>query len=189
MPNIQRGFWLLAISGLLILCIWQWLRNTTHYTQLLDQNTLEQTANVIIYDLKYRQYNANGTVLHFLETPKMRHIPKNNKHILTTPHLIVTEPDKEPWEMHAELGTAVNKTEMILLDRHVLINQHKNNEEMVLKTEHLTYFPEEKRATTHEEVTMIQGGTHIRSTGLVANLADNQIHLQNARGRHVQSMG
>lgn len=189
MPSIRRGFELVSITLLLILCVWQWLRNTSQYSHLLDHSALEQTANVIIYDLKFRQYNPNGTLLHFLETPKMRHIQKNNLHILTMPHLIVTEPGKEPWEIHADLGTVFNKSEKIVLDHHVLINQHKPDEEMVLKTEHLTYFPKEKRATTSSDVVMTQGGTNIRSKGLVANLANNQIHMNNARGRHVQTMG
>lgn len=189
MPSIRRSFELVSLTLLLILCVWQWLRNTSQYSHLLDHSALEQTANVIIYDLKFRQYNANGTLLHFLETPKMRHIQKNNLHILTMPHLIVTETDKEPWEIHADLGTVFNKSEKIVLDHHVLINQHKQDEEMVLKTEHLTYFPKEKRATTSSEVVMTQGGTNIRSKGLVANLANNQIHMNNARGRHVQTMG
>ena len=71
----------------------------------------------------------------------------------------------------------------------VQINQHKQHEDMILQTEHLTYFPNEKKATTTDEVLMTQGHTQIHSTGLDANLANNQIHLQNARGYHVPSNG
>lgn len=180
---------ILGFTGLLILLFWQWLYHTAHDSYHLDQNTLEQTANVIIYGLQYRQYNAKGELLHFLEAPKMSHIPKNNIHVLNQPHLIVTEPDKDPWEMHADLGTAINKSDKIVLEHHVVLNQHHKTEDMLLNTEYLTYFPAEKKAITTNEVLITQGKSRIQSTGLVANLADNQIHLQNARGHHVPTVG
>ena len=97
---------------------WQWLHYAKQTSYSLDPSNLEQTPNVVIYDLQYRAYNEKGVLLHFLETPKMSHIAKNNAHILNTPHVIVTEPNKDPLEMRADLGTAINKTEKIMLEHH-----------------------------------------------------------------------
>jgi lipopolysaccharide export system protein LptC len=188
MPNLKPLVGTIGTLGLFLLCIWQWIYSQQK-TPLLDSNTLQNLSNIIIHDLQYRQFDAHGTLTHFLETPTLEHIPKNDKHILTQPHLVVTEPNQEPWEMHADQGTAIAKATTVTLRHHVQINQHKNNEEMVLKTEKIIYFPQEKKATSSTETFMSQGNTQVRSTGFVANLADNDIHLVNARGRHEQKNG
>lgn len=188
MPSLQQIGGILCTSGLLLICIWQW-GHSQQISHLLDANTLEKTTNITIYDLQYRQFDAQGRLTHFLETPHMQHIPKNDQHILSHPHLIVTEPNQAPWEIHAEQGTAIAKAEIITLQHHVLINQHKENEEMTLQTEHLTYFPQEKKAYSSVDTLMTQGNTRVQSTGFVANLAENHIHLTHARGRHVPNQG
>ena len=188
-PSLKQSIWLLCSAALMFFCIWQWARSTHHFPHLLDQNTLEQTTNSVIYDLQYREYGASGSMTHFLETPEIHHIPKNDIHILTTPHLVVTEPNQAPWEMRADQGTSVSKAKTITFNHHVEINQHKPHEEMVLKTEHLTYYPQEKKAMSSDETIMTQGGTKVRSQGFVADLTDNHIHLKNARGQHVQNAG
>jgi lipopolysaccharide export system protein LptC len=187
MPSLKRMTWILPTIGLLLVCIWHWLHSAQRITHLLDHYALEQSPNVTIQDLQYRQYDAQGTLTHCLKAPKMHHIPKNDVHIFTQPHLVVTEANQAPWEIHADYGTAASKGQTITLDQHVQINQHKNNEETELKTEHLTYYPQEKKATSSDEVTVTQGGSHIHSQGMVADLAENHIHLLQARGRHVRN--
>jgi lipopolysaccharide export system protein LptC len=126
-------------------------------------------------------------MVHFLETPKMRHIPKNDKHILKNPHLIISEPKQAPWEIHANHGTATSKAQTITLSHHVHIVQHKPNEETEIKTEHLTYYPQEKKAKTNDEVSITQSGSQVQSKGMIADLTDNHIQLlSNARGHYVK---
>lgn len=187
MPNLKRMIWIVPTSGLLFFCIGHWIHHAQRITHLLDHYALEQSPDFTISHLQYRQYDAHGMLTHTLAAPKMHHIPKNDMHIFTKPHLLVTEPDQDPWEIHADYGTAVSKGQTITLDQHVQINQHKSNEETVLKTEHLTYYPQEKKATSSDKVIVTQGGSHIQSQGMVANLADNHIHLLQARARHVRS--
>lgn len=187
MPSFKRMLWAVLSSSVLFFCIGHWIQQAKKITHRLDHYALEQSPNFTIHHLQYRQFNAQGTLTHLLMAPKMHHIPKNDMHVFTRPHLSVTEPHQDPWEIQADYGTAVSKGQTITLDQHVQINQHKPNEETVLNTEHLIYYPKEKKATTSDKVVVTQGDSHIQSQGMVANLADNHIHLLQARGRHVRS--
>ncbi len=189
-PSLKKSTWLICMASILLLCIWQWVRDAQQLPHLLDSNTLEKTTNIIIYDLQYRRYDEHGTMIHFLETPEMHHIPKDDKHILAKPHMIITEPNKAPWEIHADKGTATSKAQTITLEHHVQIIQHKPSEETEIKTEHLTYYPQEKKAVSNDEVTITQAGSQIRSKGMIADLTDNHIQLlSNARGHYVKPKG
>ena len=184
---LKKIIWLVCIAGILLACVWRWVINDQQLPHLLNGHTLEKTTDITIYDLQYRRYNENGILVHFLETPKMRHIPKNDKHILKNPHLIITEPKQDPWEIHAHHGTATSKAQTITLSHHVHIVQHKPNEETDLKTEHLTYYPQEKKATSDDEVTITQAGSQVQSKGMTADLTNNHIQLlSNARGHYVK---
>ena len=64
MPSLKRMTWILPTSGLLLVCIWHWLHSAQRITHLLDHYALEQSPNVTIHDLQYRQYDAKGTLTH-----------------------------------------------------------------------------------------------------------------------------
>lgn len=187
MFSFKRSINLLCAVGLTILFVWQWIRSYHHLPHLLDKDTLAKTTNITVYDLQYRQFDLNGNIVHFLETPCLQHVPKNDIHRLTTPHLIVVKPNQEPWEIHAEQGVARSGGKTITLQRHVRVQQHKPHEDTLLSTEHLIYYPHEKKAKSDDEVTLTQAGNSVRSKGFTADLAENHIHLlSNARGHYVQ---
>lgn len=183
----KQTIWLIGIAGILLACVWRWVINDHQLPHLLNGRTLEKTTDITIYDLQYRRYNENGVMVHFLETPKMRHIPKNDEHILKNPHLIISEPKQAPWEIHAHHGTATSKAQTITLSHDVHIVQHKTNDVTEIKTEHLTYYPQEKKAKTNDEVIITQSGSQVQSKGMIADLTNNHIQLlSNARGHYVK---
>lgn len=187
-PSLKKLNWFLCISGLVLLCVWQWLHHREHYEPLLDKKTLEQTTNIIIYGLQYRQYDEHGTMTHFLETPKLHHIPKNDMHILVKPHLIIQNYNESPWEIRADEGRTESAVQIITLRHHVLITQHKDKEDTVLKTDHLTYYPQDKKASSDAELVMTQAGSQINSKGFIADLTTNRVQLlSNARGHYVKT--
>jgi lipopolysaccharide export system protein LptC len=166
--------------------------NKLHLPHLLDAETLAKTSDSRIFDVHYRQYNLAGILIHFLETPLITHTPENNTHLLTTPHIFVMESDQEPWEIHAHYATATQGGKQINFSQHVRIKQKKqgNHAATLLATEDLTYFPSQKKASTTRDVVVTQAGNQIRSTGLIADLTTNTVHLlSNARGHYVQSTG
>lgn len=158
------------------------------FPRLLDADTLAKTTDSSVFDVQYRQYNTSGVAIHFLEAPLIRHIPKDDTHLLSTPHIIVIEPNKKPWEINADYATATQGGQQINFNQHVRIHQQQQNSdaETLLSTEDLTYFPKQKKASTLAEVTLTQDGNQMRSKGLIADLATNTVRLlSNARGHYV----
>lgn len=61
-----------------------------------------------------------------------------------------------------------------------------NNQESTFKTEEVTYFPKEKRATTELFVTFEQPGNIVESTGMNAYLDEKRVELlHGAKGSYV----
>ncbi|PJD93624.1 MAG: LPS export ABC transporter periplasmic protein LptC [Legionella sp.] len=182
----QSAWWGLILLSTMALA-WQWMHSRQNMLHLMDSETLAKTTNIMIYDLTYRQFDIAGDMIHFLETPLIQHIPIHNTHLLSQPHIIVTEPNQEPWDIRAEHAKAIEGGKEIAFQKNVRIRQHKPDQtEVLLNTEHLTYFPKQKKAVTDDEVTLTQAGNKVQSKGLIANMADNNIRLlSNARGHYV----
>ena len=159
---------------------------------LLDAEALAKTSDSHIYDVRYRQYNIAGVLIHFMEAPLITHIPKNNTHQITTPHIVIIESNQEPWEIHAHHAVAIEGGKEITFSQHVRIQQKKphTQTETLVATEELTYFPQQKKANTHKRVVITQGSNQLSSKGLIADLMTNTVQLlSDARGHYVQNAG
>lgn len=159
---------------------------------LLDAEALARTSDSHIYDVHYRQYDIAGVLIHFLETPLITHIPKNNTHQITTPHIVIIESHQEPWEIHAHHAVAIEGGKQITFSQQVRIQQKKpdTHTETLVATEELTYYPQQKKAKTLKKVVITQGGNQLSSQGLIADLMTNTVQLlSDARGHYVQNAG
>ncbi len=174
---IKQTFWLL-LAGLLL------ISSTWYYKQLkpsirLDNETLATSIDSTISTLTIKQFNEQGELAHLLTTPLMKHIPKDNIHLLKTPHIVVKEENQAAWEINSNKAKSYYGGERIVFIKKVVVHQNpnKNNPESTLKTEEVTYFPKEKRATTDQFVTFEQPGNIIESTGMNAYLEEKRVEL------------
>jgi lipopolysaccharide export system protein LptC len=175
----------LACSG------WYFASNKTT-TMKLDDHTLSTTPDTIITKLTLLQFDTNGRVSHYLQTPLMHHIPLNNTHYLTTPHIKVSQDKQTPWEIHAKEATAIQGGQQITFNKKVIIHQERNqrDQETIVTTEEMTYFPQKHLATTLKPVRFSQAGNVITSTGMNAYLAENRVQLlSNARAFYASNHG
>lgn len=158
----------------------------------LDDQSLSMTTDTIIHHLTVQQFDTDGRRIHYLQTPLMRHIPSNNTHQLKTPHIIVIQQNQPAWDIQAKNATALYGGKQITFNDNVVVYQKKegDNQETTLKTEEITYFPNDKLATTHKDITFIQAGNLVQSTGMTAYLAENRVKLlNNARGTYESNHG
>jgi lipopolysaccharide export system protein LptC len=157
---------------------------------LLDAEALAKTSDSHIYDVRYRQYDNAGVLVHFMEAPLITHIPKNNTHQITTPHIVIIESNQEPWDIHAQHAVAIEGGKEITFSQDVRIQQKKPNihTKTLLTTEELTYFSQQKKASTLRKVIITQGNNELSSKGLIADLTTNTVQLlSEARGHYVQN--
>lgn len=148
----------------------------------LDDKTLAQSADIVISALRVQQFNETGKIAHHLQTPELKHIPKNNIHLIQAPLISVWE-NGEPWKISANHAKAINGGQQITFIKDVVIHQAKseNSQESKLKTERLTYFSKTKIATTKLPVRFEQPGSVVHSKGMKAYLAEKRVLLSNAR--------
>lgn len=188
MNSAKQTLWFLLAAVLLIGSTW-------YYKQLkpsfrLDSDALATSIDSTVYKLTVKQFNENGELANLLSTPVMEHIPKDNIHLLKTPHIVIKEQAQAAWEISSLSAKSYDGGEYITFSKKVVVHQapDKNNQESTLKTEEITYFPKEKKATTNLFVTFEQPGNIIESTGMNAYLEEKRVELlHGAKGSYVPS--
>lgn len=158
----------------------------------LDEHTLSTTVDTIITNLTVHQFDSEGRLVNYLQTPLMHHIAANNTHWLKTPYIVISQQNQPPWEIRAQQATAHHGGQDITFHKQVVIHQNKDEhtQESTLKTEAITYFPKDKLATTLLDVTYERAGNIVHATGMNAYLAERRVKLlSQARGTYAPSTG
>ncbi len=190
MNAAKQAAWLFI--ALLALAFSGWYFASSTAVIKLDKLTLSTSPDTIIKQLTVQQFDTHGKLSHYLKTPLLHHIPLDNTHQLTTPHIIIYQPNQPAWEISAKTATALYGGEQITFNNHVIVHQkqNKNRQESTFQTEELTYFPKTELATTPKEITFEQAGNVVHSTGMKAYLAQNHIQLlNNASGTYAPNHG
>ncbi len=180
MNATKQVTWL--FSALIILAFLGWYCASSSPTQLLDDDTLAKTIDTIVLNLTVRRFDERGQLVHYLETPKMEHLPYNNSYFFEMPYLSLKQ-SEQPWEIKAQKAIALNNGEEINFLHHVIVHQPATatNTASTMKTEKLIYFPKQKIASTDVPVDFYQTGTVVHSQGMKAYFNDKRVLLSKAR--------
>lgn len=170
---IQQSLWLTGAGLLIGYFCFSFLKAQTIYK--LDQITLSTTVDTTIQKLTVSQFDETGQLAHYLFTPEMRHIPENNTHHLASPQIQIKQPGQADWKIDAHHAKAIHGGKEILFTGKV--NVHQDEKGNSLTTEELTYFSQEKLATSHSMVLFKQPGSTVHSQGMRAYLDKKQIQL------------
>lgn len=148
-------------------------------TVRLDKRTLSITADTVISDLTVRQFDANGKLANYIETPELRHIPKQDTHLLKRPRIVIAQDDQPDWEIRANSARAIHRGEEITFLNQVVVHQggDAHTEESTLKTDELTYYPQQKLATSALAVIFERPGSIVHSQGMKAYLEQKHVQL------------
>lgn len=176
----KQATWLFL--GLITLaCLgWHFVRMSTP-TARLDAHTLATTPDSMVTGLKVKQFDAKGSLVNFLESPQMQHVPDKNTNVFTTPHIVVTENPGEAWDIRAKQAISLNKGDEIKFVNDVLIQQKNSSQQAqnTFTTDELFYYPKQKFASTNHKVTFKQAGTIVHSVGMQAYLDEKHVKLLN----------
>lgn len=145
----------------------------------LDAQTLANTEDTIVTNIVISQYNNKGQLVNRLASPTMKHIPEQNTHLLTHPHILIIEENQPAWEIDAASATGIDGGKQITFKKEVVIHQQagEHNLENTFKTEELLYFPKQKYATTELPVFFSQPGSTMHAQGMHAWLNEKHIEL------------
>jgi len=189
--NVANQATWLFFTLIILACSGWYFANLETVTKL-DKETLSSTIDTTVSKLTVRQFSDEGLLINLLTTPLMQHIPKGDVHLLQTPHVIIAQKDQPTWEISSETARSFKGGKKITFIKHVVVHQNPGDktQESTLKTEEITYFPKEKRATTDLFVTYEQPGNFIQSTGMNAYLDEKRVELlHQARGMYAPAKG
>lgn len=190
MNAAKQAIWLLFT--LIILAGSGWYFANKNPVIQLDSKTLSATVDTTVSQLTVRQFNNQGILTNYLTTPLMEHIPKEDINLLKTPHIIVKQDDQPEWQISSMKAKSFNGGKQITFIEKVVVHQNpgEKTQESTLRTQEVTYFPKEKKATTSLFVTFEQPGNIIQSTGMNAYLDEKRVELlHQARGSYVPEKG
>lgn len=177
---------------LIILAGSGWYFSGMEKVEQLDNDTLSSTVDTTITKLTVRQFNTDGVLVNLLTTPLMEHIPKENIHLLQNPHIVIKQENQPAWEINSVKAKSFEGGQRITFIEQVVVHQKPGDKtsESTLKTEEVTYFPKEKKATTDLFVTFEQPGNIIQSQGMNAYLDEKRVELlHRARGSYDPAKG
>jgi lipopolysaccharide export system protein LptC len=187
MNATKPALWLALIT--LIFSVW-FFSNLNNNAQ--QKNHESSTIDTTITELTVRQYNANGLLANLLTTPLLEHLPQENIHLLTTPHIIIQQDEQPAWEIDSKKAKSFEGGKRITFMEQVVVHQKTGEKtpESTLKTEEVTYYPKEKKATTDLFVTFEQPGNTVQSMGMNAYLDEKRVELlHQARGSYDPAKG
>lgn len=190
MNTTKQFIWLFLILIGLAFSGWYYSHSTTKIR--LDQDTLANTVDTTISQVTVRQFNQQGTLANLLTSPLMEHIQKDNVYLLQNPRIVITQEEQPPWEISSKSAKTFDGTKQITFKGNVIVHQKKgkNSQPSTLKTEEVTYFPKEKKASSDVLVTYEQPGNRIQSMGMNAYLDEKRVELlHQARGSYVPKNG
>lgn len=186
----KQALWLFIT--LIILAFSGWYFANLNPVIKLDNDTLSTTVDTTVSELIVRRFNSDGLLLNCLTSPLMHHIPKGDVHLFEMPHIVISQADQPAWDITALSAKSVGGGKRITFMKHVVVHQQPgdNTQESTLKTEEVTYFPKEKKASTDLFVTYEQPGNFLESTGMIAYLDEKRVELlHKARGHYAPDKG
>ncbi|CAM2794134.1 Uncharacterized protein YrbK clustered with lipopolysaccharide transporters [Legionella steigerwaltii] len=190
MNAAKQLMWLFFTLIILACTGWYYGHSTTKIR--LDRETLANSVDTTISNVTVRQFNQQGILANILTAPSMQHIQNGNVYLFQNPHIIVSQEEQPPWDISSKNAKSFEGGKRITFTGNVIVRQQKGSksQESTLKTEEVTYFPKEKKASSDLLVTYEQPGNVIQSTGMNAYLDEKRVELlHQARGSYVPANG
>lgn len=177
MNAARQAAWLFCV--MIALACSGWYFASSPVVIKMDEHSLANSADYIITGLAVRQYNTEGALINFLESPEMQHIPNQDTNLIKSPHITVKQDKQPPWDIRSEHARAINRGDSITFLDNVVIHQDKGTatQAATFKTEELVYFPGKKYATSSVAVIFEQPGSTVHAKGMNAWLEEKRIEL------------
>ncbi|KGP62528.1 hypothetical protein EP47_10670 [Legionella norrlandica] len=190
MNTTKQAIWLFLT--LLILSCSSWYYAHLNQAIKVNKKPLLNEVDSTISHLTVKQFNSDGVLINLLTTPLVEHIPNNDLHLLKEPHIIIKQDNQSAWEINSMRAKSFEGGKQITFIEQVIVHQNpaQGSQESTLKTEEITYYPKERKATTSLFVTFEQPGNIIQSTGMNAYLDEKRVELlHKARGSYDPAKG
>ena len=123
---------------------------------------------------------ANGLPLYTLNAATIRQLPDEDQVQLTQVQMSFRDPDGNPWTATADRGELEQGTEQVMLSGNVRIAGILASSSAQITAPALSVDIRGDIVSTKDPVQMLWAGRRLSSTGLIANLKADRVHLESA---------
>ena len=126
--------------------------------------------------------DLTGKPSYIVSGKKLTHYPADDSSDIDQPFVRKLTPDMPPMNMNAELAHIDQNNTRLQLHRKVVVDRvaSPKAQNLTLKTEALTVYPDEERMETDVPVDILTGASRIHGVGMKANNATGMVEVQNA---------
>ena len=126
--------------------------------------------------------DLTGKPSYIVSGTKLTHYPADDSSDIDQPFVRKLTPDMPPMNMNAELAHIDQNNTRLQLHRKVVVDRvaSPKAQNLTLKTEALTVYPDEERMETDVPVDILTGASRIHGVGMKANNATGMVEVQNA---------
>ena len=142
------------------------------YTQDFTRPGLsEQQSHEADYygkQLYSRQYDASGRLSQTFTAAESTHYPQTRSTLFSRPVVVTTDADGDTWQVTAAEGTLSDHEHLLHLQQNVEIRpqQPQDNDNLLIRTNSLTYNDQTQIATTADPVTITSTRTTLTAVGM-----------------------
>lgn len=126
--------------------------------------------------------DLQGKPSYIVSGAKLTHYPADDSSDIDRPFVRKISPGVPPLNMTAELAHIDQGNTRLQLSRKVVIDRvaGPKTQNMTLKTEALTIYPDEERMESAVPVDLLSGRSHVTGVGLKANNASSVVEVPNS---------
>ena len=126
--------------------------------------------------------DLTGKPSYIVSGTKLTHYPLDDSSDIDQPFVRKLTPDMPPMNMNAELAHIDQNNTRLQLHRQVVVDRvaSPKAQNLTLKTEALTVYPDEERMETDVPVDILTGASRIHGVGMKANNATGVVEVHNA---------
>ena len=148
--------------------------------------TLNEAPDTTITELVSTTFDTNGDLKYTLSSPHLTHYPTADITHIDSPHVLLYQRDKSPWEIRSNQGT-LKKDDLLLLLGNVQVKGRTGSEKtpLTMNTEALELHTNEKYAKTSVLVNIQTPRNTIGALGMKADFLNSTIALlSQVKGKH-----
>ena len=123
--------------------------------------------------------DLQGKPSYIVSGAKLTHFPADDSSDINQPFVRKISPGVPPLNMTAEMAHIDQNNTRLQLSRKVVIDRAAGptSQNMTLKTEALTIYPDEERMESSVPVDLISGRSHVTGVGMTANNATSVVEV------------
>ena len=157
--------------------------------ELMNKGSLDVNAakkldepDYFVTNFSLVRMDLQGKPSYIVSGAKLTHYPADDSSDIDQPFVRKISPGVPPLNMTAELAHIDQNNTRLQLSRNVVIDRvaGPTTQNMTLKTEALTIFPDEERMESAVPVDLLSGRSHVTGVGLKANNASSVVEVPNS---------